>query len=160
MQPFKLTLEQASAAISSGELSPVELAESSLTRMEACEPSLNAMVTVTFDKALEQARRAEQEIAAGQYRGPLHGIPYGAKDLYKTAGIRTTSSSKVGQNHIPDSNSATVERLENAGMVLTGKTHTHEFAFGGVTPTTRNAWDVSRIPRGSSGGTGAGVAAG
>ena len=109
---------------------------------------------------MEQAKAAGEELAAGRHRGPLHGIPLGVKDLYNSAGIATTSSSRVREHFIPDTNSASVTALAQAGMVLVGKTHTHEFAFGTVTPTTRNPWDVSTIPGGSSGGSGAAVASG
>lgn len=160
MEPYALSLTQASQAIASGELSPVELTRSCLERIDACEEDLHALVTVTAEQALEAATAAEQAIARGGPRGVLHGIPYGAKDLYNTRGIPTTSSSKVRADFVPDHDSAAVESLTNAGMVLLGKAHTHEFAFGGITPTTRNPWDTARVPGGSSGGSAAGVAAG
>jgi aspartyl-tRNA(Asn)/glutamyl-tRNA(Gln) amidotransferase subunit A len=160
MEPYELSLTDASAAIFSGTLSPVELAESALNRINAVEPQIHAFATVTADLAMSQARAAGEEIAAGKHRGPLHGIPLGVKDLYNTAGIATTSSSKVREHFIPDTNSAAVTALADAGMVMVGKTHTHEFAFGAVTPTTRNPWDVTTIPGGSSGGSGAAVASG
>lgn len=113
----------------------MELAESALNRINAVEPQIHAFATVTADLAMAQARAAGEEIAARKYRGPLHGIPLGVKDLYNTAGIATTSSSKVREHFIPDTNSAAVTALADAGMVMVGKTHTHEFAFGAVTPT-------------------------
>lgn len=160
MEPYELSLAAASAAISAGELSPLELAESSLNRIAAVEPQIHAFATVTADLALAQAKTAGEEIAAGRRRGPLHGIPLGVKDLYNTAGIATTSSSRVREHFIPETDSAAVTALAEAGMVLVGKTHTHEFAFGVVTPTTRNPWDVNASPGGSSGGSGAAVASG
>lgn len=160
MEPYELSLAEASAAISARELSPLELAESALRRAEAVEPQISAFATITADVALDQAGRAEADIAAGHYRGPLHGIPLGVKDLYNTAGIVTTSSSRVREHYVPETDSAAVASLAGAGMVLLGKTHTHEFAFGAVTPTTRNPWDTSTIPGGSSGGSGAAVASG
>lgn len=160
MEPYELTLAQASAAIAAGELSPVELTRSCLERMNACEPHLSAMVTTTAATALAQAEAAQEEIARTGPRGPLHGIPYGAKDLYNTKGVLTTSSSEVRADHVPEEDSAAVAALNGAGMVLLGKTHTHEFAFGGITPTTRNPWDTTRVPGGSSGGSAAAVAAG
>lgn len=160
MEPYALTLTQASQAIASGELSPVELTRSCLEHIEACEDRLHALATVTAEQALQEASAAEQDIARGRRRGELHGIPYGVKDLYNTTGVPTTSSSKVRADFVPDHDSAAVELLKNASMVLLGKTHTHEFAFGGITPTTRNPWDTTRVPGGSSGGSAAGVAAG
>jgi aspartyl-tRNA(Asn)/glutamyl-tRNA(Gln) amidotransferase subunit A len=138
----------------------VELTASVLARIDAVEDKITAFATLTPDLATKAAERAEAEIAAGNYRGPLHGIPVGIKDLYETAGVATTSSSKVRADYIPTQDSAVVEKLFAAGSVMVGKTHTHEFAFGAVTPTTRNPWDLDRMPGGSSGGSGAAVAAG
>ncbi|QCU77959.1 Asp-tRNA(Asn)/Glu-tRNA(Gln) amidotransferase subunit GatA [Citricoccus sp. SGAir0253] len=160
MEPYELTLAQSSAAIAAGELSPVELTGSCLQLIDAAEPHLNAMVTRTAEAALAQAEAAQEQIARTGPRGPLHGIPYGAKDLYNTQGVLTTSSSAVRAEFVPDQDSAAVAALNEAGMVLLGKTHTHEFAFGGITPTTRNPWDTTRVPGGSSGGSAAAVAAG
>jgi aspartyl-tRNA(Asn)/glutamyl-tRNA(Gln) amidotransferase subunit A len=160
MQPYELTLAEATEKIKTKELSPVELTESVLARIESVEPKITAFATVTVDIARKAAAQAEQEIAVGEYRGPLHGIPMGIKDLYETAGVATTSSSKVRSDYVPTHDSAVVEKLSAAGMVMVGKTHTHEFAFGAVTPTTRNPWDVEYVPGGSSGGSGAAVAAG
>src|ERR1700716_3379282 len=160
MQPFELTLVEDAEKIKAKELSPVELTESVLARIESVEPKITAFATVTVDLARKAAAQAEQEITVGEYRGPLHGIPMGIKDLYETAGVATTSSSKVRSDYVPTHDSAVVEKLSAAGMVMVGKTHTHEFAFGAVTPTTRNPWDVEYVPGGSSGGSGAAVAAG
>ncbi|MCW2802123.1 MAG: Amidase [Propionibacteriaceae bacterium] len=160
MDAYALSITQASELIAAGELSPVELTESVLARIEYAEPHLNAFVEVTADLAMIAAKAAEVEIAEGGYRGPLHGIPLGVKDLYETAGIRTTSSSKVRADYVPDTDSTVVQKLLGAGMIMVGKTHTHEFALGGVTPTTRNPWHTGHIPGGSSGGSGAAVASG
>lgn len=160
MQPWTLSAGEASALIKAKELSPVELTESVLERIAAVDDRVGAFVTVTADRAREQARRAAEEIAAGRWRGPLHGLTYGMKDLVDTAGIRTTSSSKTRADHVPQADGAVVERLDAAGAVMVGKTHTHEFAFGVITPTTRNPWNLDRIPGGSSGGSGAALAAG
>ncbi|SOC50310.1 aspartyl/glutamyl-tRNA(Asn/Gln) amidotransferase subunit A [Blastococcus aggregatus] len=160
MQPFELSLSAAATEISARRLSPVELTDSVLARIEATEPRLGAFAHVTDELARKAAAHAEQEIASGRYLGALHGIPLGVKDLYDTAGVPTTSSSAVRAGVVPDTDSASVEQLLGAGMVMVGKTHTHEFAFGGITPTTRNPWDPGRIPGGSSGGSGAAVAAG
>lgn len=160
MQPFELSLTAAAEEIASGRLSPIELTDSVLDRIEATEGALGAFAHVTHELARKAAATAEQEIAAGRSLGKLHGIPLGVKDLYDTAGVPTTSSSKVLAGRVPDTDAVSVERLLGAGMVLVGKTHTHEFAFGGITPTTRNPWDTGCIPGGSSGGSGAAVAAG
>lgn len=160
MELYELPLIDIAEKIRTREVSPVEVAESSLARLEEVEPVLTAFATVTPEVALEQAKIAEQEIADGKYRGPLHGIPLGVKDLYDTAGIKTTSSSAQRADYIPDADSASVAKLYDAGMILIGKTHTHEFAYGATTPTTGNPWAPDRTPGGSSGGSGAAVAAG
>lgn len=160
MELHELPLIDVAEKIRTREVSPVEVAESSLARLAEVEPVLNAFVTATGEVALEQAKVAEQEIADGKYRGPLHGIPLGVKDLYDTAGIRTTSSSAQRADYVPDADSASVAKLYDAGMILIGKTHTHEFAYGATTPTTGNPWAPDRTPGGSSGGSGAAVAAG
>jgi aspartyl-tRNA(Asn)/glutamyl-tRNA(Gln) amidotransferase subunit A len=157
---YELTIAEAAEKIRAKELSPVELTESVLSRIDAVEEKITAFATVTADIARAAAVAAEAEIAEGEYRGPLHGIPVGIKDLYETAGIPTTSSSAVRADYVPTQDCAVVEKLKAAGMVMVGKTHTHEFAYGAVTPTTRNPWDLERIPGGSSGGSGAAVAAG
>jgi aspartyl-tRNA(Asn)/glutamyl-tRNA(Gln) amidotransferase subunit A len=142
------------------EVSPVEVTGSSLARLEEVEPTLTAFATTTPELALEQATIAEKEIGDGNYRGPLHGIPLAVKDLYDTAGVRTTSSSAQRADCVPDTDSVSVAKLYGAGMVLIGKTHTHEFAYGATTPTTGNPWAPDRTPGGSSGGSGAAVASG
>ncbi|SNS05295.1 aspartyl-tRNA(Asn)/glutamyl-tRNA(Gln) amidotransferase subunit A [Geodermatophilus saharensis] len=160
MQPHELSVAEAARQIEQRTLSPVELVQSALDRIEQVEDRLNAFVVVTAEQALEAARRAEEEIAGGGYRGPLHGIPVGIKDLYDAVGLPTTSSSAVRSDHHPTEDSACVARLRDAGAVVVGKTHTHEFAYGVLTPTTRNPWDTGCVPGGSSGGSGAAVAAG
>ncbi|TFV67610.1 UNVERIFIED_ORG: amidase [Bacillus sp. AZ43] len=160
MQPYQLSLSQAAAAIRSRELSPVELTDSVLERVDAVEGRINAFACVTPDLARKAAAEAEQQIVEGSHLGPLHGLPLGVKDLYETAGVPTTSSSQVRASFVPDTDAEMVSRLLSAGMVMIGKTHTHEFAYGATTPTTRNPWDLSRVPGGSSGGSGAAVAAG
>ena len=160
MEAYQLGVAEAAAAIAAGELSPVELVDSVLRRIDATEGTIGAFACVTAEAARADAAAAEAEIAAGRYRGPLHGIPVGVKDLCDTAGVPTTCSSKVRAGNVPDRDAAVVERLRAAGTVMVGKTHTHEFAFGVITPTTRNPWDPRRIPGGSSGGSAAAVAAG
>ncbi|RJQ77089.1 Asp-tRNA(Asn)/Glu-tRNA(Gln) amidotransferase GatCAB subunit A [Pseudonocardiaceae bacterium YIM PH 21723] len=160
MRPHELSLTAAAAAIAARELSPVELTESVLGRIEETEPPLNAYVTVTGDRARAEATRAEQEIAAGDHRGPLHGIPMALKDLIDVAGLPTTASSRVRAGHRAERDSVLTERLAAAGSVLLGKVHTHEFAYGLITAQTRNAVDQGRIAGGSSGGSAVAVAAG
>jgi aspartyl-tRNA(Asn)/glutamyl-tRNA(Gln) amidotransferase subunit A len=145
-------------------LSPVEVVRAFLNRIEAVNPKVNAFVTVTGDHALEQARKAEKEISAGRYRGPLHGLPYAPKDLLATKGIRTTNGAKVSSDWIPDHESTVTARLNQAGAILIGKLNLLEFAMGsgqkGLAGPARNPWDLSYSPSGSSSGSGAALAAG
>ena len=157
--PLDLSLREVSRALRSRELSPVELTRQSLAQIAADEPRLNAYVCVTTDLAMAAAQQAEREIAAGNWRGELHGVPIAIKDLYDMAGLATTCSSRVRHDHIANEDSACVVRLAQAGAVIVGKTHTHEFAYGIATPTTGNPWNPKLIPGGSSGGSGATVAA-
>ncbi|WP_369216533.1 amidase [Streptomyces flavofungini] len=160
MAPADLTLTEASDAIRERRLSPVELVDAVLDRVERTEPRLHAYAAVTADRARHAAREAEHEIAAGRYRGALHGVPMGLKDLIDVGGMATEAGSRVRAEHRADSDSAVAERLARAGAVLLGKTHTHEFAFGLTTPQTHNAWDQRRVAGGSSGGSAVAVAAG
>jgi aspartyl-tRNA(Asn)/glutamyl-tRNA(Gln) amidotransferase subunit A len=154
-----LTMREAAAAVRSKEVSPVELARLSLERIAADEPRLHAFARLTESRAMAAARQAEREILAGQWRGELHGVPVAVKDLYDMAGLPTTCSSRVRHDHVAAADSACVERLEQAGASIVGMTHTHEFAYGIATPTTGNPWNVAHIPGGSSGGSGATLAA-
>ncbi|WP_414503750.1 amidase [Streptomyces sp. NEAU-L66] len=160
MHPFELPLGEAADAVANGELSPVELTGSVLERIEAVEERLGSYVAVTGEAARRSAALAEREIAAGRYRGPLHGIPFGLKDLIDVAGLPTTASSRVREGHVAQADSAVTRSLFDAGAVLLGKTHTHEFAYGLTTPQTHNAWDQGRVAGGSSGGSAVAVAAG
>ena len=160
MEPYELNLRGAADQIRNRQLSPVELTESVLGRIDSVDGRVGAFATVTAEHARRVARDAETEIFKGNYRGPLHGVCVGVKDLLDTKGIRTTSSSRTRSDNVPVSDAAVVEHLNRAGAVMVGKTHTHEFAYGVITPTTRNPWDLDRIPGGSSGGSGAAVAAG
>jgi aspartyl-tRNA(Asn)/glutamyl-tRNA(Gln) amidotransferase subunit A len=160
MELYEIPMIEVSEKIRTREVSPVEVTQSSLARLEEVEPTLTAFVTTTPELALEQAKIAEKEISEGNYRSPLHGIPLAVKDLYDTAGVRTTSSSAQRAHNVPDADSVSVAKLYTAGMVLIGKTHTHEFAYGATTPTTGNPWAPDRTPGGSSGGSGAAVASG
>ena len=159
-----LTLSQAAAAVSAGDCSPVDLTDDYLARIDELDPMLHAYVEVTRRRATDDAARAADEIARGRYRGPLHGIPIALKDLIDTAGIRTGSGTAVYSDRVPASDATVARRLADAGAVLLGKNNTHELAFGVTTNnphtgTTRNPRDPSRIPGGSSGGSGAAVAA-
>ncbi|WLQ67948.1 MULTISPECIES: amidase [Streptomyces] len=160
MQPFELSLTDAARAVHARELSPVELTESVLARIAAVDGGLNAYVTVAAETALAAAVRAEREISGSGPRGPLHGIPMGLKDLIDAAGLPTTASSDVRAGHVADHDSQVAALLKDAGAVLLGKTHTHEFAYGLTTPQTSNAWDRNRVAGGSSGGSAVAVAAG
>lgn len=160
-----LTIAEAGDRIARKALSPVELVEAYLRRIEAVGPQLDAFITLTAGRALQQARLAETEIAGGHYRGPLHGIPFGLKDIYETSGIRTSGHSRIMENHIPQQDATTVARLYDAGMILLGKLSTHEFAHGGPSfdlpwPPARNPWGLDHVTGGSSSGSGAAVAAG
>jgi aspartyl-tRNA(Asn)/glutamyl-tRNA(Gln) amidotransferase subunit A len=163
-QPVSDTLSDMSVAalgqaLRDGSVSPVELAEAALRRIEAIDGQTHTFVTVTRERALDDARRAEEELRSGIDRGPLHGIPIALKDLVFTRGIRTTAGSQVLADFIPDHDATIVERLMAAGVVLLGKTNTHEFAYGTFTRPTANPWDLERIPGGSSGGPAAALAA-
>ncbi len=152
-------------AIRRRKLSPVEVTRTVLDRIVATQPSLNAFVTVTAEQALQEARAAEVAAARGRFAGLLHGVPVALKDLIETAGVRTTAGSKVLAENVPQVDATCVQRLRGAGAVLVGKTATHEFAFGPTTDSpylgpTRNPWRTDCVPAGSSGGSGAAVAAG
>src|SRR5438874_849197 len=165
MAPDYLTIAEAAKLIQQRELSPVELVDSRLARIEKFDGRLHSFIRVLADSARAEARAAESEIAAGKYRGPLHGIPLGLKDIYETGGVPTTGHSKVMQDHVPKSDAFSVKKLRDAGAVVMGKLATHEFALGGPSfdlpwPPARNPWDTTRFTGGSSSGTGASVAAG
>ncbi len=160
-----LSIAEAAALIVRRQVSPVELTEAYLARIEEHNPLLNAYVTVTVDAARSEAKEAEKEITRGAYRGPLHGIPIALKDLYATKGVRTAAGSKILWDRVPDHDARVTQLLREAGAILLGKTNTHEFAYGVTTNNphfgpTRNPWNPDCIPGGSSGGSGAAVAAG
>src|SRR5262245_2127537 len=149
MELEHLTLTEAAALLRRRDISPVELTRAVLERIERYEPRLNCFITVTAEEALDAAARAEQEIGAGRYRGPLHGVPLAVKDLIDTAGTRTTSGSRIFADQVPGEDATVVARLKQAGAVLLGKLNLHEFAYGVSTinphyGATRNPWDVSR----------------
>lgn len=160
-----LTIVDAGRALRSGAVSSRELTDAYLARIGDLNPRINAYVTVTADRARADADRADAERAQGIDLGPLHGIPVAHKDLYETAGIRTTGGGKIHADHVPTRDCAVVDKLRAAGTVLLGKLNTHEYAYGGTTNNphygaTCNPWDLDRIPGGSSGGSGAAIAAG
>ncbi|MEV5826791.1 amidase [Spirillospora sp. NPDC052242] len=160
MQPYELSLTAAADAIRARKLSPVELVDSVLDRIEAVEPRLGAYVVITAERARGAAREAERDVVAGRWRGPLHGVPMGLKDLVDVAGMATAAGSRVRAEHRAERDSTVAARLTAAGAILLGKTHTHEFAYGLTTPQTNNAWGRDRVAGGSSGGSAVAVAAG
>jgi aspartyl-tRNA(Asn)/glutamyl-tRNA(Gln) amidotransferase subunit A len=160
-----MTAAAAARAIAARELSPVELMQALLARIERLDPRLNAFIRLDGDAAMAAARTAEAEIAAGRPRGPLHGVPVGIKDIIDVAGLPTTCHSKVLQDNIAASDAVCVSRLRGAGAIVLGKLSTHEFAIGGPShdlpwPPARNPWNTDHHPGGSSSGSGSGVAAG
>jgi aspartyl-tRNA(Asn)/glutamyl-tRNA(Gln) amidotransferase subunit A len=147
------------------EISPVEVTDATLARIEQLEPKLNAYITVTAESARHAARAAEAAILAGHYHGPLHGIPVAIKDLYATRGVATTFGSPLYADWVPDFDAAAVEQLKRAGAVLLGKTNLHELAYGSTSANAHygavhNPWRLDHHPGGSSGGSSAAVAAG
>ncbi len=160
-----MSIEELVPMLRDKQVSPVEVTRAYLERIEALNEALNAYITVTADEALADARRCEKEIVRGDYRGPLHGVPVALKDLYDTAGVPTTAASKIYADRAPAEDATSVARLRAAGAVILGKTNLHEFAYGVTTESsyfgpTRNPWDPERVAGGSSGGSGAAVAAG
>ena len=147
------------------EISPVEVIEAHLARIEATEPVLNSFITLLPEEARAAARRAEEDIQAGNYKGPLHGIPVGLKDLYNTGGVRTTSGSRIFDNFIPERDCTVAARFREAGAILLGKLNMHQFAYGttGENPDyghMHNPWNPELVTGGSSGGSGSAAAAG
>jgi aspartyl-tRNA(Asn)/glutamyl-tRNA(Gln) amidotransferase subunit A len=160
-----LSLQEAGAMVHRRAVSPVELTQGCLARIERLNPVLNAFITVTSDQALQQARDAEAEIRKGKWRGPLHGVPIELKDLFDTAGVRTTAASGVFKDRVPSEDAEVVRRLRAAGAVLLGKLNMHEFAYGATSVASyfgpvHNPWKLDVIAGGSSGGSAAAVAAG
>jgi aspartyl-tRNA(Asn)/glutamyl-tRNA(Gln) amidotransferase subunit A len=160
-----LTIAEAARRIAAKQLSPVELAKTHLDRIRRLDPELNAFLLVTEERALADARAAEARQISGALRGRLDGIPIAHKDIYNTAGIRTTAHSKQLEHNVPTRDAHTVSKWADAGTVMLGKLATHEFAFGGPSfdlpwPPARNPWNRDHFTAGSSSGTGAAVAAG
>src|ERR1043166_9151357 len=160
-----LDLSDVSRAVQKKEVSPVELPQACLARIEKLNPKLNAFITITGTAALEDARKAEAEITRGEWKGPLHGIPLAVKDLVETAGVKTTAASAVLKDNIPAADAEVIRRLKLAGAILLGKLNLHEFAYGGSGiighfGPARNPWNTAHITGGSSSGSAAAVAAG
>ncbi len=160
----ELTLTEAAQRIRDGESTSRELTEACLARIEAVEPKLNAFITLMAEQAREAADQADRDLAAGNNRGPLHGVPVAVKDLCETKGIRTTAGSKILEDWIPDRDATVVRSLQDGGAIILGKLNLHEFAFGVTSDnhwygSVHNPWDLERHPGGSSGGSGAAVAA-
>jgi len=159
-----LTIAEAARAFRTRELSPVELTRACLRRIEALDAKLNAFVTILPERALAEAQEAEDRLAAGRARGPLDGVPFALKDLFETAGVRTTAGAKILADYVPQRDAACVRRLNEAGVALLGKLNMHEWAYGATTAVSHfgpchNPWDLDRITGGSSGGSAAALAA-
>jgi aspartyl-tRNA(Asn)/glutamyl-tRNA(Gln) amidotransferase subunit A len=164
MEPYEWTIHQAHEKLKDKHISSRELTESVLSRIEAVEPRIKAFITLTPEAALEQARKADEEIARGRIR-PLTGIPLAVKDVISTCGVRTTCASKMLENYVPPYDATVMTRLQAEGAVIVGKTNMDEFAMGSSTENsafhpTRNPWNPEYVPGGSSGGSAAAVAAG
>jgi aspartyl-tRNA(Asn)/glutamyl-tRNA(Gln) amidotransferase subunit A len=160
-----LGIYELSRRIGTGELSPLDVVDALIERIEALNPKILGFIEVTAEAARVEAIKAEEEIAAGRKKGPLHGIPYGVKDIIDTAGVRTTRGSSVFMNRVPDEDAGCIDRLREAGAILIGKCLTQEFASGPLSHnphfgTARNPWDLSRITGGSSTGSAASVSGG
>lgn len=161
----ELNLTELSKLLATRELSSSEAVNAALNRLELLESKLNAFITVTGEQAIAEAKKADDEIARGGYRGPLHGVPVTIKDLFATAGVRTTAGSKILADWLPETDSAVVDRLRAAGAIIIGKTNLDEFGHGGTSTLSHfgpvhNPWNIEHIAGGSSGGSAAAVAAG
>jgi len=164
MELPSLTIGEASKLVEKKEISPVELTESILSRVEQLDGKLNTYITLLGESAVEAAKNAEKEIAAGKYRGPLHGIPIGLKDIFIMKGYPTTCGSKMLENFFPPYDATVTRKLLDSGAVIVGKNNMDEFAMGSSNETsyfgqTKNPWDTDRVPGGSSGGSASATAA-
>ncbi len=157
-EPYTLTAAQAAEKIRTGEITPIELLESLLERIDQLEPKIEAWVTVDTEGAKKAAKALTRESQRGRVRSPLHGIPVGIKDIYDTKDLRTTMGSPIFRDNVPDNDAAIVAKLREAGAVIIGKTETTEFAYLDPAPT-RNPWNTEHTPGGSSSGSAAAVAA-
>ena len=152
--PYELPISTAADLIRTRQLSPVDLVRSCLERIDQLESRLHAWVTVNREVAVATARLREEEIQRGQYRGPLHGIPIALKDIFYTAGLKTTAGSPIYADFVPEYDATTVRLLKEAGTIILGKVQTTEFAALAPSPT-RNPWDIEHTPGGSSSGSAA-----
>ena len=162
--PTQLDLIDVAQLVRTKKISPVDLTQECLNRIERFNPKLNAFITVTAESAIAEARAAESEIQRGRWKGPLHGIPIAVKDIVDVAGVRTTAASELFKDRVPREDAEVVRRLKAAGAVLLGKTNLHEFAYGGSSVVSyfgpvRNPWNLDYSTGGSSGGSAAAVAA-
>src|SRR5262245_10005172 len=162
---LELSLMDLSELIAARKISSSEAVNAALARLDRLEPRLNAFITVMRERATAEAKQADDEIARGRYRGALHGVPVTIKDMFETAGVRTTGGSKILVDWIPETDAHLVERLHAAGAIIIGKTNLDEFGHGGTSTLSHfgpvhNPWDIERIAGGSSGGSAAAVAAG
>jgi aspartyl-tRNA(Asn)/glutamyl-tRNA(Gln) amidotransferase subunit A len=161
---LELNLSDLSRRIAARELASSEVIKAALARLELLQDKLNAFITILPEQALAEAQKADEEIARGRYRGPLHGVPVSIKDLFEMAGVLTTGGSKILAEWVPETDAALVERLRAAGAIILGKTNLDEFGHGGTSTLSHfgpvhNPWDIDRIAGGSSGGSAAAVAA-
>ena len=160
-----LSIADAAELVAGRQLSPVEIVDAHLRRIDATDGALNSFITLLRDESMAAAREAEGAIGSGGYIGPLHGLPIGLKDLYYTKGIRTTMGSKIMGEFVPDADAAVTERFHAAGAIVIGKLQMHEFALGATSENphygpAHNPWDTGRMTGGSSGGSGSAVASG
>ncbi|MYB28336.1 MAG: amidase [Acidimicrobiaceae bacterium] len=155
-----LSLTEAARRLRNREATAVELVDACLARVEQWEPHVHALVTVLGEQAISWAEQADRELAGRRPRGPLHGVPVVVKDLIDVSGVPTEAGSQILAGSIAATDAAVIVRLKDAGAIILAKANTHEFAYGALTPPTRNPWDLDRMPGGSSGGSAAAVAAG
>nr|WP_295971219.1 amidase [uncultured Bacillus sp.] len=159
------TIETAGSAIKNKQISPIELTQMTLNQIREHEPRVHAFITIMEEEALAQAKELEEELMNNRVRGPLHGIPIAIKDILQTKGVKTTGGSKIFEGWIPDEDATAVQKLRDAGAIMIGKANLHEFAMGATTEnphygSTKNPWNVKRIPGGSSGGSAVATATG
>ena len=155
-----LSLTDAARRLRNREATAVELVDACLARVEQWEPHVHALVTVLGEQAISRAEQADRELAGRRPRGPLHGVPVVVKDLIDVSGVPTEAGSQILAGSIAAADAAVIARLKDAGAIILAKSNTHEFAYGALTPPTRNPWDLDRMPGGSSGGSAAAVAVG
>ena len=164
MELYELSIKEISELIKKKEVSPVELTKQILNRIERYDGDINSYVTVLSDYAIQKAKKAQDDIASGEYLGPLHGVPIGLKDIFVMKDVRTTAGSKILENFKPLYNATVTQKLLDAGAIIVGKNNMDEFAMGSSNETSyfgvvKNPWDLQRVPGGSSGGSAAAVAA-